>query len=232
MQLLAPDLLNDARDFSIPVTVTGLVIGLLLWVWGWRGHRFWVVLTATLTAGIVGLYSGPDFGLQRLVAGLLLAVAAGALALALVRLVAFAAGGIATWLIVRAVAPSWDDLQGQLICLLTGGLVGLLLFRFWMMALTSALGTLLMAYSSLCLADRLGNLDCVAWSEQNALFMNWTCLGGTVLGLLVQFYLDQRRRRWLRIRDEETVLVEDIPVARWRLPLLRWVIPGRGRRAG
>lgn len=232
MQLLAPDLLTDARDFSIPVMVTGLIIGLLLWVWGWRGHRFWVVLTATLAAGIVGLYSGPDFGLQRLVAGLLLAVAAGALALALVRLVAFGAGGIATWLIVRTVAPSWDDLQGQLICLLAGGLVGLLLFRFWMMALTSALGTLLMAYSGFCLADRLGNLDCVAWSEQNVLFLNWVCIGGTVVGLVLQFYLDQRRRRWLRIRDEEVIAVEEVQEAGWRLPLLHWVIPGRGRRAG
>src|SRR5262249_32353625 len=118
------------------------------------------------------------------------------------------------------------DLQGQLICLLAGGLVGLLLFRIWMMALTSLLGTLLMGYAGLCLADHFGRLDCVAWSEQNAALLNGACGVGALLGLLVQFLLDRRRKR-RRERDElEAQLHEDRPRLRFR----RWGLSGR--RAG
>jgi hypothetical protein len=230
MQFLAPDILAEARDLSTAVCVAGLVLGLLLWLWGWRGHRFWVVLSATVTAGVLGLYSGPDLGMQRLVAGLLLAVAAGALALALVRLIAFAAGGLVTWLVVRAVAPGWDDLQGQLICLLAGGLVGLLLFRVWMMALTSAIGTVLMGYAGLCLAQHLGQLDCVAWSEENAGLLNVGGAAVALLGLAVQLLLDRRRR--LRDRIEEIAYLEEPREFRLRRGLFGWGLPGRRRRAG
>src|SRR5262249_52416225 len=88
MQLLAPDVLAEAQGLSVAVTVTGLVAGLLVWLYGWRWHRFWTVLGATLLAGVLGLYSAPTYGVQPLVGGLLLAVAAGALALSLVRMVA------------------------------------------------------------------------------------------------------------------------------------------------
>jgi len=65
-------------------------------------------------------------GVQPLLAGLLLAVAAGLLALALVRVIAFAAGGIAAVYGVRLLPPApWQE---PLICFLGGGLLGLLLF--------------------------------------------------------------------------------------------------------
>lgn len=229
MQLIAPDILAETRGLSVAACITGLLIGLVLWLAGWWGHRFWIVLAATLAAGIYGLCTGPELGMQRLVAGLLLAVAAGALALSLVRVLAFAASGLAAWLVVRQLAPGWDDLQGQIICLLSGGLAGLLLFRFWMMALTSLTGTLLMAYAGLCLGDQLGKLDAVAWSEQNTLLLNGGCGAVALLGFLLQLYLDRRRRRRRRDDDED---------AEWfggqfdrrsrRLPL--WDF--RGRRAG
>src|SRR5205085_3044818 len=98
-----------------------------------------------LMAGIFGLLSPPAGRLPPLVLGLLLAVAAGVLALALVRVVAFAAGGAAAWLAVHTFAPpAWDE---PLVCFIVGGLAGLLLFRVWTMVLTSFAGTLLMSYS-------------------------------------------------------------------------------------
>src|SRR5262249_12085001 len=95
MQLVVPEILDEARGFSVAVSVTALVMGLSLWLIGWRSHRFWIVLGTTIGAGVWGLSSGPIYGTPGLVAGLLLALAAGALALALVRVVAFAAGGLA-----------------------------------------------------------------------------------------------------------------------------------------
>ena len=47
-----------------------------------------------------------------------------------------------------------------------GGLLGLLLFRWWMMALTSLSGTLIAVYCGLSLMHRLGKIDALAWSER------------------------------------------------------------------
>src|SRR5262245_34243928 len=105
MQVVSPDILSDASGFSPAVSCSTFALGLLLWLLGWRGHRFWIVLIATVTAGIVGLDAGPDHTTQQVVAGILLAVAVGAMALALVRLVAFAAGGLAACLAVHALMP-------------------------------------------------------------------------------------------------------------------------------
>lgn len=191
MQLVAPDILQEAQGFSTAVSATAFAVGFIVWLLGWRSHRFWIVLVTTIAAGLVGLSSGPALGTQYLVAGLLLALAAGALALALVRVLAFAAGGVALWFVVRHLAPNWDG--GTLVCLLAGGLLGLLLFRVWTMALTSLAGTLVMTYSGLCLAKRLANLDIVTLAETQATVLNWLCGGVAVLGLVVQFLLDRRR---------------------------------------
>jgi hypothetical protein len=190
MQLVTPDILAEARGLSVAISATTFAVGFLLWVLGWRGHRFWIVLAATAGAGIAGLSSSPSPGTQALAAGLLLAVAAGALALPLVRVVAFAAGGLAVWLGVHASLPAWDV---PLLCFLSGGLLGLLLFRLWTMALTSCAGTLLMAYSGLCLAADSANLDVVGLAERQATWINVGCGGVALVGLLVQLVLDRGR---------------------------------------
>lgn len=189
MQLFSPDILSDVHGLSMALSIAGLVIGLLVWLTGWWYHRFWVVLVTTLLAGIFGLWSSPGHRIQPLVVGLLLAVAAGVLALALVRLVAFAAGGAAAWFAVHALAPaSWDD---PMLCLLCGGLASLFLFRLWMMALTSFVGALLMSYSALCLVDRLGKVDAANLCERRGALLSWGCVGLTVLGLGLQFFIDR-----------------------------------------
>jgi hypothetical protein len=192
MTLLAPDILEEARGLSVAVSVTGLVLGFLLWVLGWRGHRFWIVLAATVSAGVAGLSLGPSYGASPEAAGLLLAIAAGVLALALARVVAFVAGGVAGWTAVHALVPTWNE---PLVCFLVCGLVGLLLFRLWTMALTSFGGAVLMVYSCLCLLDRFGTLNVVQLAETQVLLLNWSCAGLTLMGMLVQFVLDRRRKR-------------------------------------
>jgi hypothetical protein len=204
MQLVAPEILAEARGLSVTITGTAFALGFLMWLFGWRGHRFWIVLAMTAGAGVIGLYSAPAYGTRPLLAGLLFAGAAGLLALALVRVVVFAAGGVAGWLLVRAVVPAWGE---PLVCFLIGGLVGILLIRVWTMALTSAAGTMLMAYSGLCLANSLGNLDAVAFAENQSTILNVACGGVTLMGLFLQFLLERRRghaasRRTGRTRSE------------------------------
>jgi signal transduction histidine kinase len=190
VQFVAPDILAEARGLPVLVSGTALTLGLLLWAFGWRGHRFWIVLATTVVAGVFGLASGPAPGVQPLIVALLLAVAAGVLALPLARVVAFAAAGLATRMIVQAAVPAWDE---PLLCFLAGGLVGLFLFRSSTMALTSLAGTLLMAHAGLCLADQLGTLDAVAWAETHAGLLNWSCAGTALAGWVAQFLLERWR---------------------------------------
>jgi len=192
MQVIEPEILAEGVGLSPLLCGLGIVLGLMVWLYGWRAHRFWIVLLGTVMAGIYGLARAPDYGSQPLLSGILLAIAIGMLALALARVIAFVAGGVAASLLVNALAHSWKE---PMVCFLLGGLLGLLLFRMWTMVLTSLAGSILMAYSSLCLADRLGKLEAVAWSEKQALLLNWACGLLTLLGFTFQILSERRRAR-------------------------------------
>ncbi len=203
MQLILPDLLQEARGMSLAVYAITLVIGAALWLTGWWGHRFWIVLFTTVAAGIAGLSSGRATGVQPFAAGVLLAVTAGMMALALARMAAFVAGGIATWLVVRAVVPAWEE---PLLTFLGGGLVGLAMFRAWAMVLSSLAGTLLMAYAGLGLADKLGKIDALEWSEKRVVMLNSICLGVALFGWAVQFAIERHNTLQARQRKEKAHL--------------------------
>lgn len=201
MQLIAPDILAETRALSAPLCAVGFFAGLLLWVTGWRAHRFWTVLGATSAAGLGGLLHGPSTRVQPVVAAVLLALAAGMLALALVRVLAFAGGGLGAWLAVRSLGPAgWDD---PLLCFVAGGLLGLVSFRFCAMALTSLAGAVLMAYSGLSLGHQLGKLDAAALADRSAGLLNWGCVGCAAIGLCVQLVWDRRHRLSVRRREED-----------------------------
>src|SRR5207248_6318181 len=98
MQLILPDVLATARGLSAGAAGFIVLVGFLMWAAGWRWHRFWVVFGLTLAAGVVGLGAGSAAGGgQVMVVGVLLAVAAGMLALELSKILAFVTGGVAAW---------------------------------------------------------------------------------------------------------------------------------------
>jgi hypothetical protein len=208
MHLLAPDILETARELPLAISATVVGLGFLLWLTGWWWHRFWIVLATTVAGGITGLNIGPTYGLKPLVAGLLLAIAGGQLALALVRVVIFAAVGLITSMLVHTQAPgNWDVPLGSF---LAGGLVGLLLFRWWTMVLTSFTGAMLMGYALLCVLDRLQKLNALQWAERNMLGFDGGCLGVAALGVLVQFLLERRRIRKQRWQEEQQRLIKEV----------------------
>jgi hypothetical protein len=192
MQLVAPDILEEARLLSPLLSGAGIVVGFLLWSLGDRTHRFWLAMSVTLAAGLLGLTLGKDYGMQPLVAGLLLAVSAGALALSLVRLLLFAAGGLASLGLMHTLAPAWNE---PIAVFLVGGLVGVFLYRFWIITFSSLIGALFLIYSALALLDRLHIVDSVAWTGRNGPLLNWGCASLVVMGILVQFLLERRRQR-------------------------------------
>ena len=198
--VISPDILEEVRQLPPFLLGTGLALGLLLWLFGGRAHRFWLVLAMTVAGGVFGLYFGAAYSLQPLVAGLLLAVTAGALALALARVMLFVAGGGACIWLARTVAPSWDE---PALCFLIGGLLGVVLYKVWVTALSSLAGALLIAYSILGLLSSFGMGDVTSWAEHQAPVLNWIWAATAVLGLLTQFLLERRRRRRLREKAAE-----------------------------
>lgn len=230
MRFLAPDILAEARSLSPFLSGVGLALGLGLWLFGGRTHRFWLAMCVTLTAGLLGLAYGKQYGMQPLVAGLLLAVSAGALALSLVRILLFAAGGLAALGLMQTMTPAWDE---PIAFFLIGGLVGVLFYRFWITTFASLIGSLLMVYSALALLDRLHRVDSVAWAQKKGPLLNWGCASLIVVGVLVQFLLERRRLNKGQSDDESHPAVGPRPSGKAAHSTLRtwgeWFIH---RRAG
>jgi len=184
MQLIAPDILAEARGLTGAMTGTLCVLGFALWLFGWRWHRFWIVAGITLAAGLIGLNAGRTTGgTQVMAVGILLAVAAGLLALELAKVLAFVAGGCGAWLAVQWVFPQAQELWAVF---LSGGLFGLLLYRLWTMLLTSLGGVLLSCHAGLLLLEQALHFDAVKWVDSNQAALNGVAVGLTVLGILLQ----------------------------------------------
>jgi hypothetical protein len=233
MQLVAPDILEVAVGMSPALCVTTFLIGALLWFVGGLTHRFWVVLGATLIAGVVGLFVGKRFDMQPLVAGLLLAVSIGALALALFRITLFLASGSAVLWLAGAIAPSWDE---PIACFLAGGLLGIALYNPCVIALSSFGGTLLMTYSGLLLAEAFGKADVVGLAIRQAPLLNWAVGTLSVLGILVQFLIQRRRSaaKQKKVPEEDEGKEEPKPKAKKpeKKPSLWERVMGGRRKAG
>jgi hypothetical protein len=189
MHLIDADILADARGLSVAACGVGLGFGFLVWVMGGWGQRFWVVLLGTVVAGVYGLGIGESFNVQPLVSALLLAVTGGVLALALMRVGAFLAGGMTACLLAGSVFPGWNE---PFIFFFAGGFLGLFLLRLWLMVLSSLAGSLVMGYSLLWLLDTLGKLDAVEVAETRPTLLNWLVAGTALFGLLIQIALVRR----------------------------------------
>lgn len=200
MYIIATDILTDLCGLSLGLLIALIPIGLTLWLFGWWSHRFWIVLATTVMAGVFGLLEATSWHAQPIVVAVLLAIAAGVLALALVRVIIFSAGGLAGVYFVQLVFPAWHQ---HAICFLVSGLLCLLLFRWFFMLLTSSLGTSLLAYGTLALLHFREMLDAITWSEANATLLTILCGVATVAGFGFQFYADRRRTRRLQERTGE-----------------------------
>jgi hypothetical protein len=209
MYLIAPDLLAEARGLSPALSGVGVLLGGLIWACGWRWHRFWVVVAVTLVGGLVGLQTGRSSGGHILAMGVLLALSAGLLALELARVFAFLAAGSGVWMAASAIFPKGQELW---VAFLIGGLLGVLLYRFWTMLLTSFVGVVLGWHSTLCLVERLISFDAVGFAEANAAVLNGAGLAVTALGLVTQSWIERlylRRQKRLKQVKEERIRKEE-----------------------
>ena len=203
MNLIATDILAELCGLSLGLILALLPIGAVLILFGWWSHRFWIVLTTTVTAGIFGLLEATTWRAQPIVVGVLLAIAAGVLALALVRVITFAAGGLVTVYLAHFAFPT---LQQHVIVFLVGGLICLLIFRWYFMALTALAGSIVLAHGLLALLHYHESLDAVAWADENLVLLNVLCGLTAAFGFAFQFLFDRWRRR-REERDQEGDLI-------------------------
>lgn len=191
MQLVSPEIVAEVCGLSWPLLCGGGILGGALWLGGWWSHRFWIVLGTTVSAGLIGLQHAAALHSHPLIAAPLLAIAAGILALHLVRLMTFGAGGITGLLLVHALAPSWEH---PLPVFVVSGLLSLLLFRWFWMSLSALLGGLVLIYAALALLNLRGMLEAGPWSDQGTTLLNWSTGLLTAMGFAFQFLIDRRSR--------------------------------------
>ncbi len=209
MQLIAPDILAEARGMTGAMAGTITVLGFALWLFGWRWHRFWVVAGITLAAGLIGLNAGRTTGGTQVMAiGILVAVSAGLLALELAKVLAFVAGGCGAWLAVQWVLPQAQELWAVFFC---GGLFGLLLYRLWTMLLTSLMGVLLAGHAGTLLIEQFWGINAGDWVTQNVAALNGVVVGFVVLGVLIQAVSTRDPEQATELDKEDEESTEDEP---------------------
>ncbi|WP_020475413.1 hypothetical protein [Zavarzinella formosa] len=196
MNLIVPEILTEGRGLSMAVIGTAIAVGLALWLFGWRGHRFWIVVGVTVTGGLYGLSAGQATGVNMIAMGIMLALSAGLLALELARVFAFLAAGTVVWLAVGALFPQGKELW---LVFLAGGLVGILFYRLWTMTLTSFLGTIVATHAILILLGEITKFDSVAFAREHPTGLNIGIGLVSAMGLAIQ----GAQVRWAKPDPEE-----------------------------
>lgn len=189
MQLVAPDILAEAARLSVGGVGLGFILGLLLWFTGWMKRTFWFALASTVGFGLYGLYLGRASGTHPLVTGLLLGLAAGVLSLELGRLIAFVSGGLAVAVAVQTFVPSFPE---PLLAYLVGGLLCVVLFKLWTLAVFGFAGTMLLTYTGLILGARFLKMDILTLAKTKAPLLNALVGIGSVAGMVMQSRFEAR----------------------------------------
>ncbi len=205
MVLVNADVLEAGQGLSVAMLATLTVTGAALWCCGWRWHRLWMRLAAGLIVGsICWRWLTPLVAAPPLVFTAMAALCGAWLGVELVRLGVFVAGGMLTAAGVQHLVPGAHDLW---LAFVIGGLVALLLFRWWVMLLTAVGGALLMLHAGLLLTQSLLMVEVIPWIREQS--WGWSVAAGVliVLGLAVQIGLDRwERRRVVRTEPAEAEL--------------------------
>lgn len=193
MSLLTPEYLTELLDLPSAALLITLVLGLALALTGWKWHRFWLTLSLSLVAGLVGMKQAATWGIQQpALAGGILAATAGCLALSLARVGLFLAYGLACWYIMQRLAPAYAI---PAMCICVGGIFSVVFYRFSMALLTSAIGCLMMCYSGFAYCEQQKFFPVLNLIKEQALTVHAVWTGLTLLSSLLQLYFWRKTRK-------------------------------------
>jgi hypothetical protein len=90
------------------------------------------------------------------------------------------------------------------------------------MVVTSAAGTMLMAYSLLWLLDGFGKINAVDWADQRRVFLDWSCIGVAAMGVLSQALLERNRSRRKKDKEDEAKAAKEEAEAKVKSKKRSW----------
>jgi len=189
MTLVIPDILSEVLRLSFGAQIIGLALGLGLWLTGWMRRNFWVAFAVTTSFGLYGLHLGRTTGAHPLVTALLLGISAGILAAELGRLIAFVTGGLAVAVLLQMFVPNFPE---PLLAYLAGGLLCVLLYKTWLLAVFGFAGSMLVVYCGLPLVSKFLGINPMQLASQKSILLNGVVLGGTALGMYLQSHFENR----------------------------------------
>lgn len=193
MEILSPDVVVDFLDLPMPALLAMMGTGLLLAITGWKWHRFWLTLCVSLFAGMIGMRQATAWGIsQPVVSGVLLAAAAGCLALSLSRVALFLAYGLTCWYAMKRMAPVYAI---PAICICAGGLFSVIFYRFCVVLLTSTLGSITLSYGVIAYVEQQKWYAALNWLKEQLVVAHAALAGVTLVALFIQLALWRKSRK-------------------------------------
>lgn len=193
MEILSAEIVTDILELPMPALLAMMSTGLLLAITGWKWHRFWLTLCVSLIAGLIGMRQASAWGIsQPVVSGVLLAAAAGCLALSLSRVGLFLAYGLACWYTMKRLAPPYAI---PAICICAGGLFSALFYRFCVVLLTSAIGSVVLCYGAIAYVEQQKWYAALNWLKDQSLVAHAALAGVILLSLFIQLALCRKSKK-------------------------------------
>jgi len=170
MQILSQQALETLVRIPLPIVVVGLVLAPVFWLLGWRLHRVLFVGSVTFIAGVYGLVHVPKLlAINKYLAGVLLAVGVGGVAIALMRIGAFVACGLlADSLAVHVAWEYFPGLSGpvRFVAFVAGGMVSVFFYRLVVVLITASVGAVLMVGGVISLTHQTSAYDAIQGMDE------------------------------------------------------------------
>lgn len=193
MEILSPEVVTDILELPLPALLAMMGAGLLLSITGWKWHRFWLTMCVSLIAGLIGMRQSTAWGIsQPVVTGVLLAAAAGCLALSLSRVALFLAYGLTCWYAMKRMSPVYAI---PAICICAGGLFSVVFYRFCVVLLTSTIGSVVLCYGAVAYVEQQKWYAALNWLKEQSLAAHAALAGVTLVALLIQLAISRKNKK-------------------------------------
>ncbi|MEJ5274548.1 MAG: hypothetical protein WHU94_01435 [Thermogemmata sp.] len=199
------EVLQAARGMSAAMLGTWVTLGLALWLFGWRWHRFWITCVAAFVAAAITWHWGSHWTrTPPVISAIVIGLATAMIAVELARLVVLGFGGITLLYLANQLLSDFRDIW---LAFPLGGLVAVLLFRIGWILATTLLGTWITIHALLLLIESVSPFDSVQWFDNNAMAIHIGIIIWIVIGIICQLLIDSKSNKSKLTETPETTHV-------------------------